>query len=208
MTFYKTAFLPLFLLYAFSSYSQKEIILDSTVVITKIGISAKAGFNFATVSKGDLKNAPDTRTGFYVGVTYEIPIIDDIFSIQPEIIYSQQGFEKKYTLLGERYTSKYKVDYVTLPLLARYYIVRGFSLDAGPQFSLAINDEFDRDESDAELEFLTKSNTFDFGIAAGISFEFESGIFVNGRYNRGFREIIEDSKAKNAVIQFGLGYKF
>lgn len=208
MKFFKTICIVV-ALSASNLYCQEEKSSDSTeVVITKLGIGVKAGFNFATVSQGDLKNAPDARTSIYIGVHYEIPIIEDIFSIQPEVIYSQQGFEKQYTIAQERFKSKYKVDYVTIPVLARYYIVRGFSFDAGPQFSLRLNDEFVRGETDSEATFLQKANTFDIGISAGISFQFDSGIFINGRYNRGFIEIIEDSKAKNAVIQFGLGYKF
>ena len=208
MKFFKTICIVV-ALSATNLYSQEEKSSDSTeVVITKLGIGVKAGFNFATVSQGDLKNAPDARTSIYIGIHYEIPIIEDVFSIQPEVIYSQQGFEKQYIIAEERLKSKYKVDYVTIPVLARYYIVRGFSFDAGPQFSLRIKDEFERDATDSETTFLQKTNTFDIGIASGISFQFDSGIFINGRYNRGFREIIEDSKAKNVVIQFGLGYKF
>ena len=96
-----------------------------------------------------------------------------------------------------------------IPVLARYYFVRGFSFDVGPEFSFRLNDDFKRDENtDSETEFLTKSNPFDMGFSAGLSFQFQSGLFINGRYNRGFVEIIENSKAKNTVIQFGLGYKF
>lgn len=207
MTFFKTSIL-FFLFFSVISYSQEKPSDSTQVEITKIGLAIKAGFNFATVSQGDLKNAPDARTSIYVGASYEFPIIEDVFSIQPEVIYSQQGFEKRYTIASARYKSKYKVDYITIPVLARYYIVRGFSFDAGPQVSLRVNDAFERGETDSEAAFLQKANTFDFGIAAGISFQFDSGIFINGRYNRGFREIIEDSKVQNVVIQFGLGYKF
>ena len=182
---------------------------DSSVVkITKLGIGVKAGLNFATVSKGDLKNAPDARSSFYFGVNYEIPIIKDVFSVQPELIYSRQGFEKKYNFLEERHTSRYKVDYISVPIIARYYVVRGFSLEAGPQFSYKVGSHFDRDESDSELEVLSKPNDIDFGFILGLTFQFESGFFVSGRYNRGFMEIIDNSDAKNTVIQLGVGYKF
>ena len=208
MKFFNAIYLTIALSHT-ASYGQEEKISDSSkVVITKLGIGVKAGFNFSTVSQGDLKKAPDARTSFYVGASYEFPIIEDLLSIQPEIIYSQQGFEKREMISEERFKSIYKVNYITVPVLARYYIVRGFSLDAGPQFSLRVQDDFRISENDAESSLLQQTNCFDFGLSGGLSFQFESGIFINGRYTRGFREIIEGSNAKNTVIQFGIGYKF
>ncbi|RRJ92058.1 porin family protein [Flavobacterium macacae] len=208
MKFFNAIYLTIALSHT-ASYGQDEKVSDSSkVVITKLGIGVKAGFNFSTVSQGDLKKAPDARTSFYVGASYEFPIIEDLLSIQPEIIYSQQGFEKREMISEERFKSIYKVNYITVPVLARYYIVRGFSLDAGPQFSLRVQDDFRISENDAESSLLQQTNCFDFGLSGGLSFQFESGIFINGRYTRGFREIIEGSNAKNTVIQFGIGYKF
>lgn len=189
-------------------FEESQIPDSSDVKITKIGIGIKAGLNFATVSQGNLKKAPDARSGFYIGIIYELPIIDDVFSVQPEILYSQQGFEKKYTYLGERHTSSYKVDYINIPIVARYYVVRGFSLEVGPQFSYKLNENINKEETDTEFTDSNEINDFDFGIIAGLTFQFESGFFVSGRYNRSFTEIIKESKAKNTVIQLGIGYKF
>jgi len=192
-----------------SAHSQEEKSSDSAVVvITKYGIGVKAGFNFATVSKGNLDNAPDARASIYVGANYEVPIIPDVFSVQPEVIYSQQGFEKRYTINGTRHKSVYKVNYLSVPVLARYYVVRGFSLEAGPQFSYKVNQKFNRDETDTEILTMNDANTTEFGFVAGLTFQFESGFFVNGRYYRSFKEIIPNSDAKNVVVQVGLGFKF
>jgi len=208
MKFFKTICFTLALSSA-TLYSQEEKSSDSTeVVITKLGIGVIAGFNFATVSKGDLNRAPDARTGIYIGVHYEIPIIEDVFSIQPELIYSQQGFEKRYETDEGRKKSIYKIDYINVPIIGRYYVVRGFSLEAGPQISFKMSEQFKRDITDTEELTLNEAKNIDFGIIAGLTFQFESGFFINGRYNRGFSEIITQSKSKNTVIQLGVGYKF
>jgi len=196
-------------LFASPARAQEEKSSDSAVVvITKYGIGVKVGFNFATISEGDLANAADSRASFYIGANYEVPIIPDVFSVQPEVIYSQQGFEKRYTIDGTRHKSIYKLNYFSIPILARYYVVRGFSLEAGPQFSYKVNENFDRDKTDTEQLTLNSTNDIDIGFVAGLTFQFESGFFVNGRYNRGFKEIFEDSDVKNVVIQMGVGYKF
>lgn len=181
---------------------------STTVEITKYGIGVKAGFNFATISRGNLSQPPDARSSFYFGFNYEIPIIEQVFSVQPELIYTRQGFEKRYVTPDNRHTSIYKVDYISIPLVARYYVVRGFSLEAGPQVSFKIGEKFDRDQTDLEPINPDDVNNFDYGFILGLSFEFESGFFVNGRYNRSFNEIIDGLNAKNTVIQLGVGYKF
>lgn len=208
MKFFNAIYLTIAFSYT-ASYCQQEKASDSSeVVITKLGIGVKAGFNFSTVSQGNLKAAPDARTSIYIGVHYEIPVIEDVISIQPELLYSQQGFEKRYTSSGERQKSMYKVNYISVPILARYYVIRGFSLEAGPKLSYKLNQKFDRAETDTELLTLNDANDLDFGFVAGISFEFDNGFFINGRFNSSFTEIFERSEAKNTVTQFGVGYKF
>lgn len=175
----------------------------------KLGFGIKGGMNYATVTKGKLDEAPDARTSFYVGAIAEIPIIDDSFSIQPEVLYSRQGFERNYSLLGEDYKAEYQIDYINVPVLAKLYIVKGFSVEAGPQFGFKINEKIDLDTAnDEEGNNLDEINDFDMSLAAGITFKFDSGLFVNGRYNHSFNEIIKNLDAKNSVMQFGIGYKF
>lgn len=175
----------------------------------KPGFGVKAGMNYATITKGDFNEGPDARTSFYAGATAEIPLIDNSFSIQPEVIYSRQGFERNYTLLGSDYKAEYQLDYINIPVLAKLYIVKGFSIEAGPQFGFKINEKIDLDTNDGEEgNDLDEVNNFDMSFAAGLTFQFDGGLFINGRYNHSFNEVIKDSDAKNLVIQFGLGYKF
>lgn len=198
------------LIAAITSVSAQETQETQTVdSFNKPGLGVKGGLNYATVTKGDFDEGPDARTSFYVGAFYEIPIIDDSFSIQPEVIYSRQGFERNYSLLDQDYKAEYQLDYINVPVLAKLYIVKGFSIEAGPQFGFKINEKFDlNSENDEEGNDLDEVNDFDMSLAAGLSFQFDSGLFVNGRYNHSFNEVIKDSDAKNSVIQFGLGYKF
>ena len=198
-----------FLVATTSLFAQQDKEADSTeVVITKYGVGVKAGFNFATVTQGSLNKNPDARPSVYIGFNYELPIVENVFSIQPEIIYSRQGFEKRFTSLDDQRKSVYQLDYLTLPILARYYVVRGFSLEAGPQFSYLIANQSDRDGADPEVLNLGDAKKLDIGFAGGLTFQFESGFFVNGRYLRSFSEIADGLGAKNTVFQFGAGYKF
>lgn len=189
-----------------ATYAQST---QSSGSFNEAGFGVKAGLNYSTVTKGDFDEGPDARTSFYVGAIAEIPLIDDSFSIQPEVIYSRQGFERNYSFLGTDYTAEYQLDYINVPILAKLYIVKGFSVEAGPQFGFKISEKVDLDNGDGNAgEDLDEVNDFDMSLAAGLTFQFDGGLFINGRYNHSFNEVIKDTDAKNSVFQVGLGFKF
>lgn len=166
----------------------------------------KGGVNFATVTGDDI-DSPESRTSFHVGVVGELPI-SEMFSLQAEVLYSGQGFETD--IEGEDNSKvEYQLDYINVPVLAKIYVLKGLSIEAGPQFSFKVNEEVDSDPNnnpgDTNVDI---AEDFDFSVAAGLTFQTEMGIFATGRYNMGITDIVEDLDVKNSVFQIGLGYKF
>lgn len=165
----------------------------------------KGGLNYATITKGDFDEGPDPRTSFHIGFVGEIPLIANVFSIQPEVLYSRQGFEINQTLLGTNYETQYKLDYINMPVLAKIYLGKAFSIEAGPQFGLKVGEKYESDDAVTETNDV---NNFDTALAAGLSFNFNGGFFLSGRYTQSLNEVIKDSGSKNQVFQAGLGFKF
>lgn len=173
----------------------------------------KGGVNFATVN-GDGFDSPDSRTSFHVGALAEFPLAE-MFSVQVEALYSGQGFEYNYNLpiVGSQ-TVEYQLDYINVPVLAKVYLFKGFSLEAGPQFSFLVNEEIDSAPNDNEGDTNTdNAKDFEFGFAGGVTFQTDMGLFATARYNQGVTEIFEDrenadNKASNSVFQIGIGFKF
>lgn len=174
----------------------------------------KGGVNFATVN-GDF-DSPDSRTSFHVGALAEFPLAD-IFSLQVEALYSGQGFE--YNVPAIPFVTdggkvEYQLDYINVPVLAKVYLFKGFSLEAGPQFSFLVNEEIDSAPTDNDGDTPTDSaKDFEFGFAGGVTFQTDMGLFATARYNQGVTEIFEDredadNKATNSVFQIGIGFKF
>lgn len=150
---------------------------------------AKIGANFSKLS-GDGVNG-DNLTSFHVGVLAELNLIDNL-SIQPELMYSSQG--TKYQ------DEKFKLDYVSLPVLAKFYLVsEKLSLEAGPQFSFLLND-------DVPNTFETK--TFDFAAIGGLGYNLTKNIFVQARYVVGLTDTSKDASVTNKVIQLSAGLRF
>ncbi|WP_296151692.1 porin family protein [uncultured Flavobacterium sp.] len=173
----------------------------------------KGGVNFATITGNDF-DSPDSRTSFHVGALAEFPVAE-IFSVQVEALYSGQGFESDIEgdFFGGDGKVEYQLDYINVPVLAKLYVTKGFSFEVGPQFSFKVNEEIDfnanGNDGDIDLEGSEyEAKDFEFGIAAGLTFQTDMGLFATGRYNYGLTEIIENSDAKNSVFQIGIGYKF
>ncbi len=177
----------------------------------------KGGVNFATLNGGDI-DSPDSRTSFHAGVLAEFPLAD-IFSLQAEVFYSGQGAEFNVPYLtgnilnpvGSRKV-ELQLDYINVPVLAKFYVMKGLSLEAGPQFSFLLNDEWDTDPTgnngDEPSPIRQTAKTFEFGVVGGLTFQTEMGLFATARYNQGITDIADDLNVQNSVFQIGVGYKF
>ena len=156
----------------------------------KIGV--RAGLNFANVSGsgfGDTK----PMTGFYAGIFKEITLVPELLFLEPEVQYSMQGFKANDT--------DYSIGYINVPVLAKVYIIKLISLEAGPQIGFKVTDNLDNNSGD-------NIKTVDMGIAAGAGLNFPLGLSINLRYIQGFTDIIDKVDGKNQVLQLGAAFKF
>lgn len=171
-----------------------------------VDFGAKAGVNFATIT-GDDVDSFSSRTAFHLGFVAEIGITEK-FSFQPELLYSAQGSDYS----DDFFEGTVKVDYLNLPLMAKFYVAEGFSLEAGPQvgFLLSAKDVYDGGEDD--WSDITKG--IDFGLNLGVGYKLESGLNFGARYNIGLSDVnddpdsLGDSAYKNSVIQAYVGFFF
>lgn len=188
---------------------------------TKFGV--KAGLNLANLT-GDVENA-STKVGFNVGGFVEIKLSDK-FVFQPELLFSAQGAKSDYSVdygagENEKFESTVKLNYLNIPLMAKYYVADKFSLEAGPQLGFLMSAKADTDytynDGDGFTESVSTSvdvkdsfKSIDFGLNLGAGYDFSDNFSAGVRYNLGLSSISEDSNAdvKNAVISVGVGYKF
>ena len=170
---------------------------DSTVHKSNGGI--KGGYNLAAVSfDGD--GETEQRHGFHIGV-YGESFISESFSIQPELMYSQQGYE----ITNSSGTFTQKLDYINLPLMLKAYPSKNFFLEAGPQIGLAIShkEEYEGLFSGSQQY---DPNNFDWGMNFGGGFKTDSGISLGVRYHLGLGDLYDEGKAQNRVLQFSLSF--
>ena len=160
----------------------------------------KGGYNLAAVNF-DGNGETDQRHGFHVGF-YGESFISDSFSIQSELMYSQQGYQIK----NGSTTFTQKLDYINLPIMLKAYPSKNFFIEAGPQIGLAIS------HKEVYEGFITTTreydpNKFDYGVNFGAGFKTDAGISLGVRYHLGLGDLYDSNdKAFNRVLQFSLGF--
>lgn len=161
-----------------------------------LNVGAKAGLNVASLN-GDDTDEIDGRTSFHVGAVVNLGITE-LFAVQPEVVYSAQGF----TAENEGAEATGKLDYLNIPILADFTIAEGLSLQGGPQFGINITDEADFDGVTESLE----AESFDLAAVIGAQYKTALGLFFQARYAIGFSDVIQDVDAKNANLSLSVGY--
>ncbi len=166
------------------------------------------GYNMASAWGDDAESA-DSRSGFDGGALVQIPM-GSMITIQPEVHYSQRGYQ-----IGDTETA---LDYITVPILLRagLPLAEGFDFDflVGPSLgflmscSTSVDDADDVECPDDDYE------SFDYGIVAGGGFSWAAGpgdVLVDVRYDLGMKSTDAteaERDIKNGNLQFLLGYAF
>ena len=162
----------------------------------EVEFGVKGGLNFASIS-GDNTGDIDPVTSFNFGVMSEIPISEK-FSFQPELMYSGQGYS-----IGD---DTVELSYLNLPLMGKYYVTKGLSLEAGPQIGFLL--AADNEGTDVKDSF----NSVDLGVNFGVGYKLDNGLNFGVRYNLGLSDINDldgfNDKNQNGVFQFSVGYFF
>lgn len=116
---------------------QAEIISPDVRGTITFGI--KGGTNYSNVydSEGEQFDA-DAKFGFAGGGFVSLPI-GKLIGIQPEVLYSQKGFQGSGILLGEQYVIDRTTNYLDVPVFFLVKPVPILTLMAGPQFSYLLS---------------------------------------------------------------------
>ncbi|WP_185226196.1 porin family protein [Chryseobacterium indologenes] len=198
----------------------KKLLLSLSVVIGTISFAQsadrprfgiKAGGNLSSFTGGDSKS----KIGYYAGALVNVPL-SEAFSIQPEIVYSQQGAKAKDDYEMATYTIKnmqQTLGYINVPVMLQYNATPEFYLEAGPEFGLLISAQAKGDINGSTYKADNKDSmkSFNFGAGIGLGYKFTPNLGVNARYIAGITKILKNNfgdSSKNTNFQLGVNYYF
>lgn len=208
----KKAILVLFLLFiSFIGFSQKA------------GFGIKAGGNMAILS--GTFNHPDSWTvfkrGLHFGLFGDFRVAKAI-ALQPEIVYSAQGF-RKITWGNEITTS---LNYLNIPVMAKIYLGKSFYLQTGPQLGILLSarekgNGFQGTAFQFEIDENVKKDykSSDLSICFGLGVDLLKRFSISGRYNLGLTNLDNGPNSQanrdranlgpltSRVLQFSFGVK-
>lgn len=179
----------------------------------RVSPGIRAGVNLASLSN---INA-DFKTDFYAGGILGINL-GQRYTLQPELIYSRQG-ANNVLFSGEEAgepdrTENVTIQYLSLGVMNKFYLVDGFHALAGPSLDLKIGKNFPRIDFDDE-----DYGGVDLGISLGLGYTLPIGLTFEGRFKTGMLDAFNndyflglfddpDDISLNRVFQLGLSYSF
>jgi hypothetical protein len=195
-----------------SSYSDK-IEMDCRL---KFQYGLKVGFNYSNVfdPQGTYLKAKSV-VGFIGGVYIVYPI-DKGVGLQPEINFSQKGFDGIGKIAEVEYSIKRTTNFIDIPLFFAFKLSPQFTMLIGPQYSYLLNQKnlISSNIASSQLNQIFVSEQlrknifgFGFGLDSHIN-HFVLGLraqwdVLNNRIND-----TQTPRYKNALIQCTVGYRF
>lgn len=204
----------------------KKIVLLAVCLLASYAVEAqyiglKAGYNYATL-KGNVSDSANFKPyhGYYAGITLEFPL-SNLFSLQVEGIYNRRGANITSNTYGK---AKLNLDYLSLPVLARFNVGKGINLHIGPQLEYRIdkpNFYFDAGTDPVTRVKDDALDIIDGAMTVGIAYMTDAGWFFEARWVQGLTSVFEadetslthigispDYNFKNRTLSVGVGYRF
>jgi hypothetical protein len=197
-----------------------------TAQTEKVKIGVKAGLNIASLTFDENELESSQKTGFTAGIMAEIPLAKN-FSVQPEVLYSQQGMKFSYSdidVANSSYESTITLNYLNIPIMLKYYVLKGLSVQAGPQIGILLKsnnkyqDNFLGYDNHENYNLSDYTNAFDTSVNLGLGYQFKDKFYVDLRYNISYSDVFKEANSngnyvinsdmRNRVFQITIGYFF
>ena len=144
------------------------------------------------------------KIGFIIGAILAVSGIGYVYYVSKTSIEKSQKISKVKNFND-----------INIPIMASYQVVKGLTLQAGPQVGFNINAEVYNSDVDLgdDFDLSDETNTVDFGAGLGAQYELDFGLFFQVRYVWGFSNYVDSEDAdnetySNRVGSLSVGYFF
>ena len=181
--------------------------------VGQLTLMPKAGINISTIT-GDGINKK-SKVGLVAGIEAEYGISEK-FGLQFGLLYSMEGCKSDAVIAAGEGASafraegvKWNLDYINIPIMAQYYVVKGLAVKAGIQPAFNVRGKWSVDGNSGKMKDIgMEPKAFNFSIPVGLSYEYQNFV-LDARYNIGVTKLVKDAdQGRNSTFAITLGYKF
>ena len=122
----------------------------------------------------------------------------DAFAVSVGLGCSQYGAKEEGT------NTKKNLAYITVPVLANYYLVNGLAVKTGVEVGFKSSAESKNGDEKEDIEGV---KSVIMSIPVGASYEYKN-VVLDARYNIGVTKAFKEGDAKQSAFVVTLGYKF
>lgn len=191
---------------------------------TRFGV--KGGFNYSTIV-GDLTTGLKFRFSGHGGIFVEIDFSEK-FKLQPELLYSSQGFQFSTDLAAienggssgddNDFRTNVQLNFITVPILGKFALNDKLDVAFGPQFGFLVNQvtKFKDLDQASDVNADRRSSIsgdfqLDYGAVVGLGIELSDNLSLSPRFYVGLRNRLNGLQGVqnyNASLQLSLNYLF
>ncbi|GAB3858345.1 hypothetical protein GCM10028822_33170 [Hymenobacter terrigena] len=193
----------------------KRIILPIALLASTMGVAQaqqpansigiKVGYGITSLSGSSGSYSSVTHSAYQAGLMGDV-YFGEVLSFHPEALYTKQYFDAKDLLNQSR-----DIDYINVPLLARYH-ADGLFFEAGPEVNFALSG---KDEGGADIKSRDVTPVA-LDYVVGLGYELPVGLSLGVRYDGGISHTYKDAASnglgtgnlRSSTFWFNLGYAF
>ncbi|HEV3413932.1 MAG TPA: porin family protein [Puia sp.] len=151
----------------------------------QLAFGIKGGANISNVN-GSQVSGTSSLVGFNAGAYLKLPLTHHL-TIQPEVVYSGQGFKATYSGIETNIHS----NYINVPVLLKYHMM-GVFIETGPQIGFLATAKSTTQGVTLDDKKNYNSSDFSWVIGAGVKIPM-TPISLDARYNFGLSNIDNNS---------------
>ena len=174
------------------------------ISVSNAQIGFRGGINLAnmTLESEGVSLEPGSTLAFHVGITYD-KMINENLTFRPGLLYSAKGYNFEIDGFDENFEGSF--NYLEVPL-DFVYKAGAINIHGGPYLGLLLSAEA------GEEDIKDESQSLDFGLNLGLSYDITSQIGIGVNYGLGLANVAnteegDDSTAKHKVIGIFVAYK-
>ncbi len=196
-------------------FALATVVMFTLTSQAQVRFGAKAGMNISKITAENWV----TKNAYHAGLYAQISLAPQ-FSIQPELLYSQQGsqYDSKQDIYYHTISmhSDLTTHNILLPIMLQYTPIKYLTIEAGPQlgfnfgtklyYNMNISGILLNTQTDQTLILENKYiNQFEFALAAGLKVNITKNINLYARYVFGMTPVFTEEVSKyNLTEELGI----